>query len=225
MTDAKRPLSARAVLLSLLGFVLLWAVVTDAWGYSSHLHFRGGAYVYAYASRIVWAAPAAALILRYGARLRFGKRDLLSRPGWDRSFAAALAASAVLAFGAMFALHGGLWIDRSVDPLPEIAKFVLVGVVEETVFRGWGYNALSAAVPEKKAVAYSTAFFVLLHWPAYFIKLYRFGTMDWSALLTQSLAAAIWGAVCCLLLKKGKTLWHPIAAHAFYDVLMTFFAG
>ena len=46
-----------------------------------------------------------------------------------------------------------------------------------------------------------------------------------SLLLTQSLTAAIWGAVCCLLLKKGKTLWHPIAAHAFYDILITFFAG
>ena len=35
MADRKKNPTFQAILLSLFGFVLLWAVVTDAWGYSS----------------------------------------------------------------------------------------------------------------------------------------------------------------------------------------------
>ena len=41
MTDAQKKNTVfRAVLLSLFGSVLFWAVLTDAWGYSSRLTFR-----------------------------------------------------------------------------------------------------------------------------------------------------------------------------------------
>ena len=101
----------------------------------------------------------------------------------------------------------------------------LVGFVEETVFRGWGYNALSATIPERKASLLSTVFFVLLHWPAYLVRFYRFGSINYSALLSQSLATLIWGFLFCWLLRKGKTLWNPIIAHVVYDVLTGLFVG
>ena len=37
MFAKKEPQLFKTVILSLIGFVLLWAVVTDAWGYSSHI--------------------------------------------------------------------------------------------------------------------------------------------------------------------------------------------
>lgn len=43
-----------------------WTVLTDAWGYSARfLPFDDSSYLYAYLSRLVWAAPAMALIIRY----------------------------------------------------------------------------------------------------------------------------------------------------------------
>ncbi len=37
-------------------------------------------------------------------------------------------------------------------------KYVIVGFVEETVFRGWGYNALTKVTTDKNAVILSTMF-------------------------------------------------------------------
>ena len=125
----------------------------------------------------------------------------------------------------MLVTHGGFWLNPTVNVPLEIIKFCIVGVVEETVFRGWGYNALASAVTDKKAVIYSTVFFVLLHSPAYFIRFYRFGTMDYPTWLMQSFSAAVWGVVCCLLLKKSKTIWNPVIAHIVYDVFTALFTG
>ncbi len=225
MPDQKKSLSFQMILLSLSGFVLLWAVVTDAWGYSAHLTISHGGYVYAYISRLVWAAPALWLIKRYGTCVRFSGKALFSRPVCNKSLLVALGASLIVALGEMLAAHGGFWLNPSVNLPLEIIKFIMVGLVEETVFRGWGYNALSETVSDGKAVVCSTAFFVLLHWPAYFIRLGRFGTMDYQAWLSQCLAAAIWGVVCCRLLKKEKTLWNPIIAHTVYDILIVLLVG
>lgn len=64
----------------------------------------------------------------------------------------------------MLANHQGIWFNNNEITLPlEIIKLAAVGFVEETVFRGWGYNALAKVTSNKKAVILSTAFFILLH--------------------------------------------------------------
>ncbi len=220
MAFQKKDPTFRSILLSLFGFVLLWAIVTDAWGYSSHLAINGGSYIYAFLSRLIWVIPAFWLISRHSDFLRFSKNTLFSRPVWNRSFVIVLALSLLIPFVSMFVAHGGFWINLSTGIPLEIAKIMMVGFVEETVFRGWGYNALSAVATDRKATLYSTVFFVLLHWPAYFVRYYRFGTMDWSRWLTQSFAVSLWGVLFCLLLKKGKTLWNPIIVHILYDLFV-----
>lgn len=48
----KEKIDTRGVVISLLGFILLWTVVTDAWGYSSYLFSSdNGTYFYGYISR------------------------------------------------------------------------------------------------------------------------------------------------------------------------------
>ena len=222
---AEKDLKVQSVLLSLLGFVALWAIVTDAWGYSSHLALNSGDYLYAYLSRLIWVSPALWLILRHRSSLCFRKGGLGSCPVWNRSLAIVMAVSLLYSFAGMLAAHGGFWLNPDICLPLEILKIILVSFVEEMVFRGWGYNTLLKKVPDRKAAAYSTGFFVLLHWPAYLIRLSRFGTMDFSAWLVQSLTAAVWGILCCWLMKKGKTLWNPIIAHAFYDLLCVLFVG
>jgi len=211
--------------MSLFGFVLLWAVLTDAWGYSAHLALRNGSYIYAYLSRLIWVTPAVLLILRYHACLRFEDRALFSRPKRDRSLLAALLGSLLVSFVGMFVTHGGFYPNPTVNIPLEIVKLILVGFVEETVFRGWGYRALAAVVKDQKAVFYSTAFFVLLHWPAYLVRYCRFGTMNYTTVLIQSLTAALLGIIFCRLLKKGKSLWNLIIVHIVYDMLCVLLVG
>lgn len=221
-----KQLSLHKILLSLVGFVLLWAIVTDAWGYSDlFFGFEAGCYIYAYLSRLIWVSPAICLILKFSGFLQTEKKELFSSPHFNNSLLGVLIVSFSFVLVSMLIDHKGFWVNRETDVILTIIKFIIVGFVEETVFRGWGFNALQKVISEKKAAILSTIFFVALHWPAYFIKLFRFGVFDYTGLLNQRLSALIWGLIFCWLLKRGKSLWHPIIAHAFYDSMMVFFVG
>lgn len=221
----KRRLSFRMTLVSLIGFVLLWAVLSDAWGYSEQLVFPNGSYAYGYLSRLLWVLPALLLMIRYRNELHVPLRALFSAPKWNLSFGILLLASMLIVVVSMVITHGGFWFNREENLLFTGLKFVIVGFVEETVFRGWGYNALRTVTTERKAVLVSSICFAAVHIPAYLIKWYRFGSLDLSGLLVQCGSALIIGAVFCWLLKKSKTLWNPILAHAFYDLLYVLFVG
>ncbi|MCI8936742.1 MAG: hypothetical protein HFI44_07805 [Lachnospiraceae bacterium] len=48
----KKEFTPRGVVISLLGFILLWTVITDAWRYSSYLFpSDNGTFFYGYISR------------------------------------------------------------------------------------------------------------------------------------------------------------------------------
>lgn len=222
----KKQLAFSKIMFSLLGFVILWTVVTDAWGYSDFIFgFENGKYLYGYISRIVWVLPALILIILCNDFLWINKHELFSYPKLDKSFIIALTVSIVSVLISMLAGHKGLWINTEINFGLTLIKYVIVGFVEESVFRGWGFNALMKVSTYKKAAVFSTIMFIVLHWPAYFIKYLRFGTFDFAGILYQSFSALIWGLIFCWLLKKGKSLWKPIFVHAFYDFLMIMFVG
>lgn len=211
-------IAARNVVLSLLGFIAFWVVVTDAWGYSSYLFSSdNGVYYYGYISRLVWVLPAVLLIGK-NEYLTLSKKELLSRPRFDSQFVVVLSAILLYSLVSMFITHKGFWINRDVPFLLTVIKYFIVGCVEEAVFRGWGYNALTKVLSNRKSVAISTLMFVLLHWPAYFIGLFRFGTFDYAELLAQSFSALLWGILTCWLMRRSRTLWNPILAHFAYDL-------
>lgn len=163
MHSMKKNPTSIDILISLFGFVVLWAIVTDAWGYSSHISIPYSSYLYAYLSRIIWVAPAVWLIKRNSAFLAINKKDLFGKPVWNKSFFIVMILLISIPCIGMFVTYKGFWLNPEVNIPLEIIKICFVGFVEETVFRGWGYNALSAVVTDKKAVLYSTLFFVLLH--------------------------------------------------------------
>lgn len=213
--------SFKWILGTLLGFVAFWAMITDAWGYSSVLFPPAvssvGAYLYGYISRLLWVLPAFWLLFRYQRGPDDSFKNLFSVPTWHSSLILVLVASLGYAAIGMVVTHGGVWFTRENLVLLAL-KYSLVGFVEETVFRGWGYRSLTRCLPHGKAALLSTACFVLLHWPAYWIKWLRFGVFDLSGVVGQSVAACMWGVLCCWLLDKGKSLWSPILAHAVWDL-------
>lgn len=225
----EKQLSCKKIAFTLLGFVLFWTVLTDAWGYSGWIFGNDsrdvGKYIYGYLSRLIWAAPAALLIIRHSSQLKIQKSELYRLPKFDKPSLIALAASSVYVVASMLVVHKGFWFNRSEFLGLIIVKYIVVGFVEETVFRGWGYNSLAAIMSDKKAAIISTIFFVLLHCSAYFIRLYRFGVFDSAGLIGQTSSALIWGFVFCWLLNKSKTLWNPILAHIFYDLAYVLLVG
>ena len=222
-------LTGRKIAISLFGFVLFWAILTDAWGYSAYIFSNCssyiGAHVYGYLVRIVWVAPAVFLIIKYSTKLQYSKKALFAKPKLNLSIGLASAISSLSVFVGMTSEHNGFWYNGEIAFGFEVVKYVVVGFVEETVFRGWGYNSLAHLMSHKKATIISTLFFILLHIPAYIIRHIRFGTIALPAMLAQCLTVLIFGIVFCWLLKKGKTIWNPIIVHAIYDLACVLFMG
>lgn len=225
----EKQLNCKKIILTLLGFVVFWAIVTDAWGYSDYI-FRNdphniGSYVYGYLSRCIWVIPAILLIIRYSDKLGLHKHELYQHAKLDKPLMIVTAISVFSVMVGMLIKHKGIWFNSEIFLGFVLSKYIVVGFVEETVFRGWGYNSLTNNMSHKKAAIISTVFFILLHWPAYFIRLFRLGTLDFAGLIGQSSSALIWGFVCCWLLQKSKTLWNPILAHTLYDLMSVLFVG
>ena len=197
----KQTLSA---LLSMAGFIVLWAIVTDAWNYSACLfpadRYRFGKYLYAYFSRI----------------------QLFSMPKAESVFLAFLALTTAYALAAMAVNYGSWHMTR--EPLLLLTiKLLLVGIGEEAVFRGWGYNLLRKVRSDKAALISSAFLFAALHWPAYFIKLLLYGQFDWMGILTQSISAFTCGILFAVMLRRSGTVWNPILAHFYYDWMLEAF--
>lgn len=218
--------SYRLITLSLIGFVALWAIVTDAWGYSRYIFgndaYKIGHYIYGYINRFIWVIPALLLIIKYNNKLKFSKSELFSRPKFSKSLILAIAIVSVYAVISMLIVHKRFRFNSERNLLLETIRFIIVGCVEEVVFRGWGYNALANVTSNRKAVIISTLWFIILHWPAYFIKLYILGTFDFVAILSQSFSALMLGIIFCWQLKKDRTLWNPIIAHSINDLIFVF---
>jgi membrane protease YdiL (CAAX protease family) len=221
-------LRLRTVILSLIGFILLWTVVTDAWGYSGYLFQSNalwGYYIYGIISRIVWVFPAVFLVALHRDKLAIAPRALLRNAPRSKMFFVVLGISAVYCGIVMVISHEGMWINTKEPLLGIFISILAVGIVEETVFRGWGYNALRAMLPNHKAIIVSTGLFVVLHWPAYFIRMFLSGSFDWAGILGQSSAAIVWGVVLCYLFMKDKSIWSAIISHFFYDFIFILFVG
>ena len=70
------------------------------------------------------------------------------------SYIVVLSAIFIYVIVAMFVVHGGIWINPNEIIIGLVIKMVIVGLVEEIVYRGWGYNALKVHTTERKAIIY-----------------------------------------------------------------------
>lgn len=209
-------------LLSMLGFVVLWAVVTDAWNYSALFpeHLRdSGKYLYSYLSRAIWMFPAFLLIYRFDADLVWGKKQLFSKPKAEPVFVGFLALTTIYTLASVVIRNHSRHIV-SENILFVTVKFLMVGIGEEVVFRGWAYNLLQKDHSNAVSLILSAVGFVLLHWPAYFIKLLLYGQFDLAGFAAQSLSVLFCGLLFALMLKRSSTLWNPIIAHFYYDWIL-----
>ncbi len=221
-----KALNAKKIILTLIGFIVFWAIITDTWGYSNLIFNDNiGSYIYGYISRFIWMLPAIILIIIYNNKLNFKKSELFSRPIFNKSLILTIIISLVYIITMMIITHKGFWFNSEIILWLVVIKYIIVGFVEEVVFRGWGYNSLSNIISHKKAMIITTILFILLHIPAYFIKLLRFGTFDFIGMIGQTSSVLIWGIVFCWLLKKGKSIWNPIIAHTIYDLMYVLLVG
>lgn len=225
MMNAKK--QSRTAILSMIGFIALWAVVTDAWNYSGIL-FPGefpdtGKYLYGYFNRLIWMLPAFILIHKFDKNLFWGTKQLFSKPKSEPVFIVFMVLTTVYSF-ALMAINYHSWHVTSENIFLLTVKFLIVGFGEETVFRGWGYNLLKKVHSNTVSLLLSSLMFVVLHWPAYFIRLFLYGQFDWTGFAAQSLSVFFCGLLFAVMLKRSGSLWNPVIAHFYYDWMLEVFS-
>ena len=227
--DKIHHLSFAKVIISLIMTIVLWAIVTDAWGYSRLLFAAQSgswtSYAYGFVSRFVWAIPAIFLLRLYTREVPVTLKQLFKNKPHMKSLLVTVAVVVIYNFGAMLVQHGGLWMNPSFSFVKHFTMFIMVGFAEELVYRGWGLNALSLFLSERNANLVSNLFFVILHLPAYFIKLYLNGTFPVAAIATQCVMVFILGLLFGYLYRRGKSLWSPIIVHFLADFLSVMLIG
>lgn len=220
---------AGRVHLSLVLSVVLWAVVTNAWGYSQRLFPNlpdgWGGYLYGDISRLVWAAPFVLLVLWRVGAVRVPARELFSWQVHWKSFLIVLGAFTLYTAAAMAVNHGGFWVNTEIRLAQELPKFLIVGFAEESVYRGWGMNAFSAHMGENRANVMAALYFVLLHFPSYFIHWYLDGSLALPAMLSQAVYVFVCGLVFGWVFRKSHSLWPPVLVHFWTDFGSVLFVG
>lgn len=201
--------------------VLFWAILSDAWGYSEHfltgLPEDWNRYIYGYISRLIWAMPFLFLIVKEKHRATILPRQVMGFHFHWKSFLLVLAFSTIYALCRMFFIHGGLWINPNVIFLQELCKYLIVGFVEELVYRGFGLNMLSKFLSGAMANIVQSLFFAAVHIPAYFIHWYCNGIFSLTEMIAQVITAFIWGLVFGIVFRKSKSIWPSAIIHFWYD--------
>ena len=203
----------------LFASVLFWALLADTWGYSAALFgsMPGGKAVYDAASRLLWAVPFFVLIVKRPFPLAVEGKALLSLRCHWKSTLIVFAAVTAYALAGMFASHGGFWINTDSALGQVLVKFIIVAIVEELVYRGWGMNALMERMGGRGANALASLYFVLLHTPVYFIRWYLYGSLAWQAMLTQAAYVFVLGLVFGYLFRKSRSILPPMLVHFWSD--------
>lgn len=115
---------------------------------------------------------------------------------------------------AMFVMHGGFYLNPKFHPSQLIGQFLLVGILEEIVFRGWFLNALSLFLKDWKANIVASVMFVLIHVPSWTVS-----GMNVAMILSTSIGIFVLSLIFGWTFKKNKSLWTPIILHMIWDIL------
>lgn len=220
-------LGVTQIILSLLFFTVLWSIVSDAWGYSSMLFGEGPdstqKIIYGILSRGIWVLPVFFLFRRYNSQLPLSLKTMFTNRFQPKLLLICSLIFTVLVLGSSFISYGEFRINPNFIFAENLIFYLVVGIVEELVYRGWALNALLLHMPPNKANLVSALFFILLHWPSYFIKLFTTGEFLTANFISQSVTVFVLGMIFGYMFQKDKSLVTPILFHGFYDIIVAAF--
>ena len=215
-------LSLSKIYLSLLGFFLLWTIMTDEWGDAQLLFGTENTQLvwgYDVLNRLIWAMLAIVLLFTYRKEIPVTLKQLFTNKSELKPFLLAFIGITIYSLIAMFLNYGRFRLNPEFFFWQTLIKYLTVGFVEELVYRGWAMNAFSKFWPFWKANLVSTFFFILIHFPRYFVRFYLTGNLAFGAMIGQAGFVLICGLLFGYLFHKGKSLCSPMIAHFWVDFL------
>lgn len=172
---------------------------------------------------IIWVVPAGLLIKKYESELEIKAGEMFSmkKSDWKTLIIVALIMTAYVLFGAYMNFKK-IAINPDFKPYSLINKFLIVGITEEIVFRGFLLNATLMKFKNRDlAIAINALMFLVIHFPIWlkdgaFIS--NFTNLGFLTIIFLSVLFSYYFA-------EKRTLVIPIVLHMLWDLLVTVFYG
>lgn len=161
---------------------------------------------------IWWSGFAFLLIRCFEKRLSWDLKEMLVKK--PHKNALRIAIPILLIYYCICWVVGGFSFSIEMNWLDYILTVVGVGIFEESVFRGWFYNAWSTIVSEKYANIISAAMFVFIHYPRWFQLERTVGDIVYG-----SFYVFVLGILFGVLFRKNRSIWTPAILHSVWDML------
>ena len=159
-----------------------------------------------------WSGFAFSLIYYFRNRLSWDLKEMLTKKPHMKTLLIALLI--ILVYYFICWAVAGFRFDFKMNWLDYFLTVVGVGIFEESVFRGWFYNAWSTLVKEKYANIISAAMFVFIHYPRWFQLGRTVGDIVYG-----SIYVFVLGVLFGVLFRKNRSIWTPAIVHSVWDAL------
>lgn len=124
---------------------------------------------------------------------------------------------------AAFMAHQRIGVVASFKSTMWLQDFLLVGLCEETVFRGYFLNRLRVLLKnDNNALMTQAILFALIHLPRY---LTTYPVASFLTILSQLLTVFVLGYLFGWLFLKSRSLWPSIIVHSTWDLLIVMLVG
>ncbi|MCH5461433.1 CPBP family intramembrane metalloprotease [Lactobacillus sp. LC28-10] len=134
-----------------------------------------------------------------------------------------LAAIVIYMLVSAFIQRHSIGIVATFNPTMLLQDFLVVGICEETVFRGYLLNRLRKIVDsEQSALIIQAILFALVHLPKY---LTTYPVPSVLTILGQLVTVAILGYLFGWLFLRSRSLWPGIIVHSVWDLLIVLLIG
>lgn len=212
--------------LTLIASIVLRVILTDEWGYSSGV-FSGlpvifGNHLYVYISRILWAAPFMVLIIKYSNRIWVGSRDLFLNKIHTGSTLAAITILATCLIWGMIFINNGFLAGWAVW-MKFLSRYLVVGFVEEIVYRGWGLNALAVHMSAKKANLISAVYFGSMYIPSFLVLWYLGDNVSAGEVIYFVFVNSLFGNAFGYLFRKSKSIIPSVCVNVIFKTVTALF--
>lgn len=122
-----------------------------------------------------------------------------------------------------FIQRHSIGIVATFKPTMLLQDFLIVGICEETVFRGYLLNRLAKIVDsEQTALVIQAILFALIHLPRY---LTTYPALSFLTIMGQLVTVALLGYLFGWLFLKSRSLWPGIIVHSVWDLLIVLLIG
>ena len=221
--DAKNPIAKTALSIYCLLFFALWTLmellvfpmISDALG------TWPDAVICNIIKLLIWTAPAAFLIRRYSLDLYISPVITFSRKG---SLLCIIIAAAFFLYHltVCYVMYGQIsYVNLSAHSL--LGPVLLVGITEETVFRGWLLNAFLAKMNPLTAVLINAVLFLLIHFPIWITKgLFQ---VNPAVFIVNCASIMLLSIIFSLSFMKSKSIVIPIILHMCWNLFNMIFIG